>query len=79
MIKVVMAIIITSMPGWESVRYQGYVYPDMNTCLQSTEMIVQEFKHFAKSKGDDEAIFDSICFDIDAYPIKKFKNMQLGI
>jgi len=42
MIKLVMAIIITTMPHWESVRYTGYLYPDMQTCLSSTELYVEE-------------------------------------
>ena len=53
-----MAIIVTSMPSWPSVKYQGYLYPDMDTCLTSTEMYVQQFKDYAKSQGDHEAHFD---------------------
>ena len=51
MIKVFMAIIITSMPGWESVRYQGFLYPDLQTCETSTELYVQEYKNYAQSKS----------------------------
>ena len=40
MIKVAFAIIITSMPHWPSVKYQGYLYPDMETCYEYTEMSV---------------------------------------
>ena len=79
MIKVFMAIIVTSMPNWPSVKYQGYLYPDMDTCLPSTEMYVQQFKNYAKSQGDYEAHFDSICFEVDSYPIKAFNNLELGI
>ena len=50
MIKVVMAIIITSMPNWPSVKYQGYLYPDMETCLTSTEMYVEEFRALLTAK-----------------------------
>ena len=79
MIKVFMAIIVTSMPSWPSVKYQGYLYPDMDTCLTSTEMYVQQFKDYAKSQGDDKAHFNSICFEVDAYPIEGFNQLQLGI
>ena len=79
MIKVFMAIIVTSMPNWPSVKYQGYLYPDMDICLTSTEMYVQQFKNYAKSQGDYEAHFDSICFEVDSYPIKAFNNLELGI
>ena len=79
MIKVFMAIIITTMPGWESVRYQGYVYPDMQSCLLSTELYVEQYKQIAKNRGDDEARFSSTCFEIDSYPIKAFNKIQLGI
>ena len=79
MIKLVMAIIITTMPGWESVRYTGYLYPDMQSCLSSTELYVEEFKQIAKSRGDDTAHFSSICFEVDSYPIKKFDSMIQGI
>ena len=79
MIKVVMAIIITSMPNWPSVKYQGYLYPDMETCLTSTEMYVEEFKAYAESQGDYDAHFNSICFEVDAYPIEGFNQIQLGI
>ena len=78
MIKVFMAIIITTMPGWESVRYQGYVYPDMQSCLLSTELYVEQYKQIAKNRGDDEAHFNSICFEVDSYPIKKFNSMIQG-
>ena len=77
MIKVFMAIIITSMPNWPSVKYQGYLYPDMDTCLASTEMYVQNFKNHAKSQRDDNAIFSSICFEVDSYPIEAFNNIKL--
>ena len=60
-----MAIIITSMPNWPSVKYQGYLYPDMDTCLISTEMYIENFKEYAKSQGDYNAHFDSICFLCD--------------
>ena len=79
MIKVFMAIIVTTMPNWPSVKYQGYLYPDMDTCQTSTEMYVQQFKNYAKSQGDYEAHFDSICFEVDSYPIKAFNNLELGI
>ena len=79
MIKVFMAIIVTSMPNWPSVKYQGYLYPDKDTCLTSTEMYVQQFKNYAKSQWEYEAHFDSICFEVDSYPIKAFNNLELGI
>ena len=40
MVKIVMAIIITSMPNWPSVRYQGYIYPDMETCVEEKVPII---------------------------------------
>ena len=79
MIKVVMAIIITSMPNWPSVKYQGYLYPDMDTFLTSTKMYVEEFRAYADSQGDFDAHFNSICFEVDAYPIEGFNQIQLGI
>ena len=79
MIKVFMAIIITSMPNWPSVKYQGYLYPDMETCLASTEMYVQQFRSYADSQGDYDAHFDSICFETESYPIEMFHDMKRGI
>ena len=79
MIKVFMAIIITSMPGWPSVKYQGYLYPDMETCLVSTEMYVEQFRAHANSQGDYDAHFDSMCFETQSYPIEMFNNMKQGI
>ena len=79
MIKIAFAIIITSMPHWPSVKYQGYLYPDMETCLTYTEMYVEQFKDYAKSQGDHDAHFNSICFEVDSYPIKAFNELQLGI
>ena len=79
MIKVFMAIIITSMRGWESVRYQGFLYPDLQTCETSTELYVQEYKNYAQSKGNTDAYFESICFEISSYPIEKYNNLKLGI
>ena len=79
MIKVAMAIIITSMPNWPSVKYQGYLYPDMETCLTSTEMYVEEFKAYADSQGDYDAHFDSMCFETESYPIDAFGGPQQGI
>jgi hypothetical protein len=78
MIKVFMAIIITSMPEWPSVKYQGYLYPDMQTCLESTEMYVQNYKDYASSQGDTQALFSSICFEVDSYPIRAFNDISLG-
>ena len=74
-----MAIIITSMPNWPSVKYQGYLYPDMETCLASTEMYVQQFRSYADSEGDYDAHFDSICFETESYPIELFNDMKQGI
>lgn len=79
MIKLAMAIIITTMPGWESVRYQGFLYPNMESCYASTHLYVEQYKKIAKENGDDAAHFSSICFEVDSYPIKKFDNMVLGI
>ena len=50
MIKIFMAIIISSMPGWESVRYQGYIYPDLESCLLSTELYINDFKKIEEIK-----------------------------
>ena len=79
MIKVVFAIIITSMPNWPSVKYQGYLYPDMETCLVSTEIYLEQYKAYADSQGDYDAKFDSICFETESYPIEMFNNMKQGI
>ena len=79
MIKVAFAIIITSMPHWPSVKYQGYLYPDMETCLVSTEMYVEQFRAYADSQGDYDAHFDSMCFETESYPIEMFNNMKQGI
>ena len=74
MIKVFMEIIITSMPHWPSVKYQGYLYPDEETCVESTKIYVQEFKDYAKRQGDHDAHFSSFCFQIESYPIEGFDN-----
>ena len=79
MIKIFMAIIISSMPGWESVRYQGFLYPDLQTCETSTELYVQEYKNYAQSEGNTDAYFESICFEISSYAIAKYNNLKLGI
>ena len=79
MIKIAFAIIITSMPHWPSVKYQGYLYPDMETCLTYTEMYVEQFKAYAKSQGDDNAHFDSMCFETESYPIEGLNDMKKGI
>ena len=75
MIKVFMAIIITSMPHWPSVKYQGYLYPDEETCVESTKIYVQEFKDYANRPGDHDAHFSSFCFQIESYPIEGFDNI----
>ena len=74
MVKVFMAIIITSMPNWPSVKYQGYLYPDEETCIESTKIYVQEVKAYAKRQGDHDAHFSSFCFQIESYPIEGFDN-----
>ncbi len=51
----------------------------MQTCLTSTELYVEEFRAYAKSQGDNKAHFNSICFEVDAYPIEGFNQLQLGI
>ena len=42
-------------------------------------MYVQNYKEYAKSQGDHDAHFDSICFEVDSYPIELFEEMKLGI
>jgi len=79
MIKIVMAVIITSMPNWPSVRYQGYIYPDMETCLQYNEIMIKDFKSYARSQGDNEIHFESFCFEADSYPIDGFDNISTSI
>tara|TARA_R100001460_G_scaffold25484_2_gene51269 strand:+ start:187 stop:426 length:240 start_codon:yes stop_codon:yes gene_type:complete len=79
MIKIVMAIIITSMPHWPSVRYQGYIYPDMETCIEYNEIMIKDFKSYARSQGDNEIHFESFCFEADSYPIEGFNKIELGI
>ena len=78
MIKLAMAIIITSMPNWESVRYQGFLYPDMQSCYTYTQLYFKKYKKIAKENGDDLAHLNSICFEVDSYPIKKFNSMIQG-
>ena len=63
------------MPNWPSVKYQGYLYPDEETCIESTEMYVQEFRNYANSQGDYHAHFNSIFFEVEAYPIEGFDNI----
>ena len=79
MIKVAFAIIITSMPHWPSVKYQGYLYPDMETCLVSTEMYVEQFKAYADSQRDICRAPASMCFETESYPIDAFVGPQQGI
>jgi len=42
-------------------------------------MYIENFKEYAKSQGDYNAHFDSICFEVDSYPIEMFEDMKLGI
>ena len=56
-IKLFMAIIITSMPNWPSVKYQGYIYPDEATCLEYNEIYIEDFKSYARSQGDNDIHF----------------------
>jgi len=79
MVKIVMAIIITSMPNWPSVRYQGYIYPDMETCVEYNQIMIDDFKSYARSQGDNEIHFDSFCFEAQSYPIEGFNTIELGI
>jgi len=69
-IKIVMAIIITSMPNWPSVRYQGYIYPDMETCESYNQIMIDDFKAYARSQGDENIHFQSFCFEAESYHIE---------
>ena len=60
-------------------RYQGYLYPDMETCLTYTEMYVEQFRSYAESQGDTNAHFDSMCFETESYPIEGLNDMKKGI
>ena len=71
-----MAIIITSMPNWPSVKYQGYVYPDLETCLEYNETIIKDIKSYARSQGDNDIHFQSFCFEVDSYPINGISNLN---
>ena len=74
MVKIVMAIIITSMPNWPSVRYLGYIYPDMETCVEYNQIMIDDFKSYARSQGDTKIHFDSFCFEVDSYPIEELNK-----
>ena len=76
MIKIVMAVIITSMRNWPSVRYQGYIYPDMETCESSNQLMIEDFRAYAYSQGDYDIHFDSFCFEADSYPIEGLHNIN---
>ena len=65
-----MAIIITSMPNWPSVRYQGYIYPDMETCESYNQIMIDDFKAYARSQGDKDIHFQSFCFEAESYHIE---------
>tara|TARA_R100000231_G_scaffold112287_1_gene83254 strand:- start:736 stop:975 length:240 start_codon:yes stop_codon:yes gene_type:complete len=78
MIKIAMAIIITSMPNWPSVRYQGYIYPDMEECVLSSERIIEDMRIYAHSKGDIDVYFDYFCTELNSYPIEGFNKIGLG-
>ena len=71
MVKVFMAIIITSMPNWPSVRYQGYIYPDMETCESYNQIMIDDFKAYARSVGDEPIHFQSFCFEAESFPIEE--------
>ena len=73
-IKIFMAIIITSMPNWPSVKYQGYLHPDEVTCLEQNKILLEQFQEFAKLQGDYDAHFESFCLQIETYPIQGFNN-----
>ena len=79
MIKIAFAIIITSMPHWPSVKYQGYLYPDMETCLAYTEIYVEQFRSYADSQGDYDAHFDSMWFETESYTIEGLNDIKKGI
>ena len=69
MVKLVMAIIITSMPNCPSVRSQWYIYPDIETCVEYSQIMIDYFKSYARSQGDNEIHFDSFCVEAQSYPI----------
>ena len=79
MVKIIMAVIITSMPNWPSVRYQGYIYPDMETCIEYNKIMIDDFKAYARSQGDEGIHFDSFCFEAESYPIEGLNKIELGI
>jgi len=69
-----MAIIITSMPNWPSVKYQGYIYPDMETCEKSNTEIVEHLRAMTYANGQYDVIFESFCLPIESYPIQGFNK-----
>ena len=79
MIKLFMAIIITSMPNWPSVKYQGYIYPDEATCLEYNEIYIEDFKSYARSQGDNDIHFESFCFEIESYPVEGLFNNKINL
>ena len=55
------------------------VFDSTSHLSTSTQLYVEQFRAYADSQGDYDAHFDSICFEVNSYPIEGFNNLELGI
>jgi len=46
----------------------------METCVEYNQIMIDDFKSYARSQGDTEIHFDSFCFEVNSYPITEFNK-----
>ena len=49
----------------------------METCVEYNQIMIDDFKSYARSQGDNEIHFDSFCFEAQSYPIEGFNKIEL--
>ena len=68
MIKVFLLIMIISMPGQKSVRYNAFVYPTEEQCITARDGYNNAYESKNQSYKD-KLVTKSTCIPFDAFPM----------
>tara|TARA_R110000751_G_scaffold12579_1_gene43115 strand:- start:108 stop:341 length:234 start_codon:yes stop_codon:yes gene_type:complete len=69
MTKIFLLLMIMSMPGQPSVRYNASIYPTEDLCIQAREGYMEAFE--AKPQEyKDKLVTEAFCFPFESFPIK---------
>tara|TARA_X000001388_G_C2228715_1_gene122234 strand:- start:35 stop:277 length:243 start_codon:yes stop_codon:yes gene_type:complete len=78
MIKIYLLLMVISMPGMPSVKYNAALYPTMDDCLVAREGYMATY-HAKDQSYKDKLHADATCLEFESFPIQGLPGKPIGM